>query len=273
MGCVTVMPAESPPLLDVRDLRLNRGDGAVVLHDLSLSLQKGEILGVVGESGSGKSQLLLTLLGLAMPGSTASGSARLNGQELIGATEGHLRTLRGNRMAMLFQDPMTALNPYRTVAAQLIEAVRCHQQVPKAQARSRAREALHAVEMPEPDRQLEQYPHQLSGGMRQRVMLAMALLCTPDLLLADEPTTALDVTTQAQVLDLLLALRGKTGMGILLVTHDLGVVARIADRVMVMHAGVIVETGSVDEVLAMPQSAHARELVAAARRLESAALP
>ena len=266
------MPDESAASLDVSQLRLTRADGTAVLRDLSLTVRRGEILGVVGESGSGKSQLLLSLLGLAMPGSRLSGSARLGGQELVGASEPILRGIRGNRVAMLFQDPMSALNPYRRIASQLVEAVQCHRQMPAAQALVRATDVLRAVELHEPVRLLHQYPHELSGGMRQRVMLAMCLLCEPDLLLADEPTTALDVTTQARVLDLLLALRDRTGLAVLLVTHDLGVVARVADRVAVMHEGAIVEQGPVDTVLTAPGSAYAVQLLAAARRLEATAV-
>jgi ABC-type glutathione transport system ATPase component len=262
------MPVDPQLLLELRDLSLTRASGQVVLQDINLDVKRGEIVAVVGESGSGKSQLLLTLLGLAMPDARAGGSARFLGEELIGAGESSLRRLRGDRISMLFQDPMSALNPYLTINRQLTEVLQVHRQVGAAEAGARALEALRTVHMPEPEAVLRQYPHELSGGMRQRAMMAMAVLSEPDLLLADEPTTALDVTTQAAILDLLLELRERLGMSILLVTHDLGVVARTADRVLILKAGKIVEQGTTVQVLTAPASDYGHELLDSVLRLE-----
>jgi oligopeptide transport system ATP-binding protein len=231
---------------------------------------QGEILGVVGESGSGKSQLLLSLLGLAMRDARAAGSCRFDGVELVGATQSQFRFLRGRRIAMLFQDPLLSWNPYLTIGRQLAEVLQVHRGLARRAAESSAAQALSSVGLADTQRLLRQYPHELSGGMRQRAMLAMAVLAEPDLLLADEPTTALDATTQIAILDLLAKLRRERGMSILLVTHDLGVVARVADRVMVMRTGQIVEQGATRELLRNPVSAYARELLAAARQLERA---
>ena len=260
--------SDQASLLELRGLGLQRADGMLVLQHIDLSVARREIVAVVGESGSGKSQLLLSLLGLAMAGSRTSGSARFLGEELVGASQSRLRQLRGDRIAMLFQDPMSALNPYLTIRVQLVEVLQAHRQVGAAEAQSRALDALRTVHMPDPEQVMRQYPHELSGGMRQRAMLAMAVLSEPDLLLADEPTTALDVTTQAVVLDLLLELRDRLGMSILLVTHDLGVVARTADRVLILKAGVIVEQGSAVQLLTAPTSAYGAELLESVRRLE-----
>jgi ABC-type glutathione transport system ATPase component len=262
------MATERSPLLRTSGYSLRRADGQPVLHDISFELGRGEILGVVGESGSGKSQLLLSLLGLAMRGARAAGSCCFDGIELTGATEPVFRQLRGKRIAMLFQDPLLSWNPYLTIGTQLTEVLRAHGGLRAGAAVARAAEALAAVGLKEPLCALRQYPHELSGGMRQRAMLAMAVLAEPDLLLADEPTTALDATTQIAVLDLLASLRRERGMSILLVTHDLGVVARIADRVMVMRSGRIVEQGKTEALLRQPASDYARELLAAARQLE-----
>ncbi len=256
------------PLLSLRDVSLTRADGGAVLRDISFDMAPGEVLAVVGESGSGKSQLLLSLLGLAMPGATLAGSILFRGQQLVGAGEPALRALRGNRIAMLFQDPKTALNPCLTIRAQLQEVLRDRRGLDRAALNSRLVEALRAVDMPDPEQMLRQYPHELSGGMRQRVMLAMAVLVEPDLLLADEPTTALDVTTQAKVLDLMLSLRQRMGMGILLVTHDLGVVARMAGRALVLRHGRIVEQGDTATLLTSPASDYGAELLGAVQRLE-----
>jgi oligopeptide transport system ATP-binding protein len=239
-----------------------------VLRELDFQLERGEILGVVGESGSGKSQLLLSLLGLAMPESRLSGSARFLGEELAGATEPALQRLRGSRIAMLFQDPMSALNPFLTIRQQLVEMLEVHRGQGGTEATELARRALADVELPDPVRVLRQYPHELSGGMRQRVMLAMALLAGPSLLLADEPTTALDVTTQARVLDLLLRLGAQRGLSILLVTHDLGVVARLGGRAMVLQQGRVVDSGPTRELLTAPRSDYGATLIDAVRRLE-----
>ena len=262
------MPGDAPPLLEVRELGLARPDGSAVLEDVSFTLGRGRVLSVVGESGSGKSQLLLSLLGLAMPGATLTGSARLDGQELLNAGEAVLRRLRGNRLAMLFQDPMTALNPYLTIRRQLVEVLQLHRGQSVTAATAAARQALADVELPEPDLHLRQYPHELSGGMRQRVMIAMAILTSPDVLLADEPTTALDVTTQARVLDLLQRLGKVRGMSMILVTHDLGVVARMGGDAIVLRQGRIVERATTRELLTAPSSDYGEALLAAVRRLE-----
>ena len=262
------MATENAALLQAQDYSLLRAAGAPVLQDLTFSVARGEILGVVGESGSGKSQLLLSLLGLAMRDARATGSCIFDGVQLVGATEAVHRSLRGKRIAMLFQDPLLSWNPYLPIGRQLTEVLQVHRGLSRRAADARAAEALSSVGLADAQRLLRQYPHELSGGMRQRAMLAMAVLAEPDLLLADEPTTALDATTQIAILDLLARLRRERGMSVLLVTHDLGVVARVADRVMVMRGGRIVEQGVTAQLLREPVSNYARELLAAARQLE-----
>jgi ABC-type glutathione transport system ATPase component len=264
------MTPEPKPLLRAENYGLVRADGVPVLQELSFTLGRGEILGVVGESGSGKSQLLLSLLGLAMPGARATGSVRYDGAELMGAREAQWCALRGRRIAMLFQDPLQSWNPYLTIGVQLLEVLQLHRHLTGHAARTAATEMLAAVGLPEATAHLTQYPHELSGGMRQRAMLAMAMLGEPELLLADEPTTALDATTQIAVLDLLARLRRERGLSVLLVTHDLGVVARVADRALVLESGRIVEQADVRTLLNAPVSACARGLLQAARVLESA---
>ncbi|MCC7462644.1 MAG: ABC transporter ATP-binding protein [Gammaproteobacteria bacterium] len=217
-----------------------------VVREVDLTIRRGEFLGIVGESGSGKSQLLLALLGLSSPGALLSGSIRYGSSELIGAGTAVLNRIRGDRVSMVFQDPMTALNPYLTVGLQIGEVLELHRGLDRGAARRRAAELLDAVQISEARRRLTQYPHELSGGMRQRVMIAMALACEPEILLADEPTTALDVTVQAQILTLLRELRARTGTAVVLVTHDLGVVAELADRIAVMYAGRFVEEAPAD---------------------------
>jgi oligopeptide transport system ATP-binding protein len=216
------------------------------VRGVDLDIRPREFIGIVGESGSGKSQLLLALLGLSAPGAIVSGSIRHGGAELVGASTAALNRVRGNRVSMVFQDPMTALNPYLTIGTQIAEVLQLHRGLRRRAALTRAAELLDAVHMAEARRRLRQYPHELSGGMRQRVMIAMALACEPEILLADEPTTALDVTVQAQILALLRELRMRLGTAVVLVTHDLGVVAELADRVAVMYAGRFVEEGPVD---------------------------
>jgi ABC-type dipeptide/oligopeptide/nickel transport system ATPase component len=246
--------------------------GVTVVRDVSFSLPRGRILGIAGESGCGKTQLLLALLGLSPQGARISGSALLAGQQLVGADRRLLRRLRGNRIAMVFQDPMTALNPYLTIGTQLAEVLQVHRGASKAQALAQSQQMLEAVGIDAAARRLTQYPHELSGGMRQRVLLAMALLCEPDVLLADEPTTALDVTVQAQILDLLLDLRERLGMAVVLVTHDMGVLAQVADDVAVMQAGQLVEQGSVQQLFDAPHAAATVSLLTAARQLSPASV-
>jgi oligopeptide/dipeptide ABC transporter ATP-binding protein len=235
-------------LLSVRDLAVGYpSDHGLVraVDGVSLDLAEGEFLGIVGESGSGKSQLLLAMLGLSAPGAQLAGSVRYRGEELIEAGEAKLASLRGLRMAMVFQDPMTALNPYLRIGLQLTEGARHHLGLDAATARRRALDLLKAVHIADPERRFAQYPHELSGGMRQRIVIAMALMCEPEVLLADEPTTALDVTVQAQILALLRELREHRRFAMVLVTHDLGVIAELADRVTVMYAGRVVEQSDV----------------------------
>ncbi len=259
--------ATEAPLLQLQGYSLLRAGSAPVLQDLSFHVGRGEILGVVGESGSGKSQLLLSLLGIAMRDARATGSCLFDGVQLVGATEPVYRSLRGRRIAMLFQDPLLSWNPYLTIGRQLAEVLQVHRDLPRRAAEASAAAALSSVGLVDTQRLLHQYPHELSGGMRQRAMLAMAVLAEPDLLLADEPTTALDATTQIAILDLLARLRER-GMSVLLVTHDLGVVARVADRVVVMRSGRIVEQGATAGLLRQPASDYTRELLSAARQIE-----
>jgi peptide/nickel transport system ATP-binding protein len=247
----------SQPFLDVRDLRVRfpTEDGVVKSVDgVSFSLEKGRTLGIVGESGSGKSVTSLALLGLHK-GTRAevSGEIRLQGRELVALPEHEMRELRGRTVSMIFQDPLSALHPYFTVGAQIAEAYRVHHKVSRKQARERAVEMLKRVGIPQPDRRAKDYPHQFSGGMRQRAMIAMALVCDPELLIADEPTTALDVTVQAQILDLIRDLQEEFGSAVILITHDLGVVADTADDILVMYGGRRIEYGSVREVLQQPE--------------------
>jgi len=259
------------PVLEVRDLRVSfetaRGPVEAV-RGVDFTVTAGETLGIVGESGAGKTQIMLALAGLAPPNATVTGSVRLAGQSLLGLGERQLSRIRGAQIAYVFQDPMTALNPYLTVGTQLTEVLRRHLGHDRATARAAAIRALDRVRMPDAAARLHQYPHELSGGMRQRVMIAMALACAPRLLVADEPTTALDVTVQAQILDLLDNLRRETGTAILLITHDMGVIARLADRVAVTYAGRIVETGPVQAVFDAPRHPYTAGLLQAVPRLD-----
>ena len=246
-------------LLDVRDLRISfklEGGGEFSPVDgVSFSVQAGRTLGIVGESGCGKSVTSLSIMGLLPKGQgrVSAGSVLFEGRDLAGLPAEDMRQLRGKRMAMIFQEPMTSLNPAFTIGEQLIEGIRCHQPMGAAQARQHAIEMLRQVRIPSPEQRIDEYPHKLSGGMRQRVMIAMALSCRPQLLIADEPTTALDVTIQAQVLDLMRTLREETGTAIILITHDLGVIAELADDVVVMYAGRVVERAPVAQLFANPQ--------------------
>ncbi len=250
------MSESRDPLLDVRNLSI-RLDGApqAIVDDVSFSLAAGETLCIVGESGCGKSLSALALMGLLStpPLHIASGSARFMGQDLFAADPETLRTLRGDQVAMIFQEPMTSLNPAIRIGEQIAEAVREHRGVGAEEAQARALDMLKRVRIPAAEKRLREYPHQLSGGMRQRAMIAMALANDPALLIADEPTTALDVTIQAQILDLMRSLVSETGAALILITHDLGVVAEMADQVAVMYAGRIVEAGPVGQIFDDPQ--------------------
>jgi peptide/nickel transport system ATP-binding protein len=267
-------PTGSEAFLSVRDLRVrfSTEDGIVKAVDgLSFDVERGRTLGIVGESGSGKSVTNLTILGLHNPqSSTVEGSIRLDGQELIGAPEKDMEKLRGNKVAMIFQDALTALSPYYTVGRQIAEPFRKHTGCSKKEAMDRAVEMLEKVGIPQARTRAHDYPHQFSGGMRQRAMIAMALVCDPDLLIADEPTTALDVTVQAQILDLLKELQQEFGSAIVFITHDLGVISKMADDLLVMYAGGAVERGGVREVLRAPQHPYTWGLLSSMPRLGGA---
>ncbi len=256
----------SVPLLAARELtvRFRTEDGPVLaVDDVSFDLDEREVLAIVGESGCGKSVTAMALTGLLPSSATVSGSVRLRGTELAGLSDRKLRDIRGRQVAYIFQEPMTSLNPVLTIGRQIGEVLRRHEGASRAQARRRAAELLDLVGIPLPDRRLGEYPHQLSGGMRQRAMIAMAVACQPALLVADEPTTALDVTVQAGILDVLRTLRDETGAAVLLITHDLGVVADIADRVVVMYAGRTIEHATVDRLFAHPTHHYTRGLLEA----------
>ncbi len=263
----------SAPLLDVRDLRTQfvTEEGLVRAVDgVSFPVDEGEIVGLVGESGCGKSVTNLSILGLLPQpqGRIAGGSIRFEDRELVGLSERELRKIRGNAIAMIFQDPMTSLNPYLRVEEQLAEVGQLHLGLSRPQAVARAVDLLDRVGIPDAVERIKSYPHEFSGGMRQRAMIAMALLCDPELLIADEPTTALDVTIQAQILELLKELRDERGMAIILVTHDLGVVAGMCDRVMVMYAGRIVEEASTVDLYATPTHPYTKALLESVPRLD-----
>ncbi|AJE82601.1 MULTISPECIES: ABC transporter ATP-binding protein [Streptomyces] len=261
----------SDSFLSVRDLfvHFTTEDGIVKAVDgLSFDLERGQTLGIVGESGSGKSVTNLSILGLHNKKSTSiDGEILLDGKELVNATESEMERLRGNKMAMIFQDSLTALSPYYTVGRQISEPFRKHTGASKKEARDRAVEMLTKVGIPHAKQRVDDYPHQFSGGMRQRAMIAMSLVCNPSLLIADEPTTALDVTVQAQILDLLKDLQQEFGSAIVMITHDLGVVANMADDILVMYAGRAVERGSVREVLKAPQHPYTWGLLGSMPRL------
>ncbi|MBQ8358764.1 MAG: ABC transporter ATP-binding protein [Oscillospiraceae bacterium] len=244
------------PLLEVKDLHTSffTDAGEVkAVNGVSFNLDRHKVLGIVGESGSGKSVTAYSIMQiLASTGKIVSGSIKLDGQELVGAGEKVMKTVRGNKISIIFQDPMTSLNPTYTIGRQLMEAIVLHTDRNKKQAYDRAVEMLRLVNINEPEKRMQQYPHEFSGGMRQRIMIAMALACEPDILIADEPTTALDVTIQAQILELMKSLQKELGMAIIMITHDLGVVAQLCDEVIVMYAGSICEQGTADEIFYNP---------------------
>ena len=257
-------------VLEVRDLSVDFGvDKAWVPAAVGLNyeVRAGEVLAIVGESGTGKSASSMALLGLLPSNSRVSGSVKLSGKELLGADASNIRSVRGKDVAVIFQEPMTALNPVYTVGAQIMETVRLHNEVSPDQARERALQMLDLVELPDPEKAFKSYPHQLSGGQRQRAMIAQSLSCDPRLLIADEPTTALDVTVQAEILDLMRNLRNKLDSAIVLITHDMGVVADLADRIAVMRRGVIVETGTAEEIFHHPRHPYTQALLAAVPHL------
>ena len=240
------------------------------LNDVSIHLNDGEVLGIVGESGSGKSVTAYSLMGLtAYPGRLVGGTIDFNGHRINDLSEKEFRKIRGNEVSIIFQDPMTSLNPVYTIGNQIMEVILLHTDKNKEQARARAKELLELVGINEPEKRLKQYPHELSGGMRQRVMIAIALACEPKLLIADEPTTALDVTIQAQILELMMDLKEKLGMAIIMITHDLGVVASMCDRIAVMYAGRIVEYGTTDDIFYNPKHEYTKGLLKSIPRLDA----
>ena len=265
-----------PHLLEINDLQTQfptRAGLVKSVNSVSFHIDEGELLGLVGESGCGKSITALSIMRLiAEPGRIAGGSIKFKGEELTMASDDRMREIRGNDIAMIFQDPRTSLNPVYTVGEQIAEALRLHRKLNKKQAWDAAIEAMKEVSIPSPERRVNDYPHQLSGGMRQRVMIAMALACDPELLIADEPTTALDVTIQAQILELLDDLRKTRKLAVLLITHDLGVIAETADRVCVMYTGKIVEESGVDEIFAKPKHPYTQGLLKSVPKLSTDAI-
>ncbi len=260
-----------PHLLEIENLQTHfptRAGLVKAVNDVSFTIDEGELLGLVGESGCGKSITALSVMRLiSPPGKIVDGSIKFKGEELINASDERMRELRGNDIGMIFQDPMTSLNPVYTVGEQIAEALRLHRRMDKKTAWNAAIEAMKEVTIPDPSRRANDYPHQLSGGMRQRVMIAMALACDPELLIADEPTTALDVTIQAQILELLDGLRKTRKLAVLLITHDLGVVAEVADRVCVMYTGKIVEESPVEEIFEQPKHPYTQGLLKSVPKL------
>lgn len=268
----TQAPQPANVLLEVNDLRVTFAtpDGDVTaVNDLNFTLRAGETLGIVGESGSGKSQTAFALMGLLATNGRIGGSATFNGREILNLPERELNTLRAEQISMIFQDPMTSLNPYMRVGEQLMEVLMLHKGVSKAEAFEESVRMLDAVKMPEARKRMKMYPHEFSGGMRQRVMIAMALLCRPKLLIADEPTTALDVTVQAQIMTLLNELKREFNTAIIMITHDLGVVAGICDKVLVMYAGRTMEYGKARDVFYQPVHPYSIGLLNAVPRLDS----
>jgi len=266
--------ADTHPLLDVRDLhvRFRTPDGLVhAVNGVDFALERGRTLGLVGESGSGKSQTVLAMMGLLAPNGVASGRALHRGRDLLALPARALDGVRGDRIAMIFQDPMTSLNPYLTIERQMTEVLQQHRGIGRREARAKSLEMLDAVRIPDARRRIDLYPHEFSGGMRQRVMIAMALLCEPELLIADEPTTALDATVQARIVALLRELQQALGMAILMITHDLGVVAGLCDRVIVLYGGRVMEQAGVDDLFHRPTHPYTRGLLAALPRVDGGA--
>jgi peptide/nickel transport system ATP-binding protein len=256
------------------DVRFDTADGEVhAVKNASLTINEGECLGIVGESGSGKSQLFLAAFGLLAGNGKVTGSVKYRGEEILGASPGRLNAIRGGGVTMIFQDPLTSLTPHKKIAEQIIEALTVHRKMPREEAMRRARETLDYVRIPESARRLKQYPHELSGGMRQRVMIAMATITGPDLIIADEPTTALDVTVQAQILEILRALKQESKTAIALVSHDMGVIAGLADRVQVMSQGEIVESGTAEEIFYAPRHPYTQMLLAAIPKADATPPP
>ena len=260
------------PLLEIEDLKVDFATDEGTVHavgGVSFSLESGEVLSIVGESGCGKSVTAMTILGLTRgPNARISGSVRYQGKELTTASNDELETIRGDRIAMVFQDPMSSFNPVHKIGDQIIEAIQAHRDLDKAAARKKAVDSLKSVGIPDAERRADHYPFEFSGGMRQRAMIAMALALEPAVLIADEPSTALDVTIQAQIIELLQDLNQEHGLSVILITHDLGVVAEIADRVLVMYAGQIVEQGSLDEIFYDPQHPYTWGLLGSIARLD-----
>jgi oligopeptide transport system ATP-binding protein len=267
-------PSANRPILSVQEMsvQFKLPQGCITAVDrISFDMKQGEVVGIVGESGSGKSQILLSLMGLLASNGRCSGSAVFEGQQLLNRPPKELDAIRGSAMSMIFQDPMTSLNPYMRVSDQLTEVLTVHQGKSKAEALEVAIDMLERVRIPEVRRRIRLYPHEFSGGMRQRVMIAMALLCRPEVLFADEPTTALDVTVQAQILELIAELARDLRTAVAIVTHDLGVIARLCDRVIVLYGGRIMEQGSVDEIFYDPKHPYTRGLLASTPRLDEKA--
>ena len=270
------MTTPNKHLLEVKQLgvQFQTPDGLVsAVNGINFNLDRGQTIGIVGESGSGKSQSVLAMMGLLASNGRATGQALYQGQDLISMPKPELNKIRGNRIAMIFQDPMTSLNPYLTVERQMTEVLEFHKGMSRKEARTKAIQALDAVKMPEAARRLSMYPHEFSGGMRQRVMIAMSLLCEPDVLVADEPTTALDVTVQAQILILMRELQRDFGTAIVMITHDLGVVAGLCDEVMVLYGGQVMEQGSAEAIFYRPSHPYTAGLLAAVPRLEDGDAP
>lgn len=262
----------SEHLVDIKNERLSffTPAGEVkALNDVSLYLEDGEVLGIVGESGSGKSVTSYSIMGItADPGRIIGGTVTFNGHQIEKLSEKEMRKIRGKEVSMIFQDPMTSLNPVYTIGNQIEEAILLHTDKSRTEARERAVELLRLVGINEPEKRIKQYPHELSGGMRQRVMIAIALACEPKLLIADEPTTALDVTIQAQILELIMELKEKLGMAVILITHDLGIVSSMCDRIAVMYAGKVIECGSTDNIFYEPKHEYTRGLLRSVPRLD-----